>query len=88
MNMDIGDDARLEINRRIEAFLARGNPRSFLVRMGIMTLDGSVDYERARDILHMTGEMEEEIRQAFEEEGFTITDRPPVREGFISGPEN
>lgn len=68
-------EEKTSIQNRIEKFLAAGNPPSFLKRIGVLGFNGEINFDRAKEIMDMVAENEEEILGTLEAAGYEARKR-------------
>jgi len=73
--MEISEDEKLAINKKVSHYLAVGNPPDFIRRIGILTLEGEINYERAKEVFEMIKESEDVFVAAIEGMGMKIEKR-------------
>jgi len=75
--LEIDENVKTEVRKKVEGYLAVGNPPEFLRRIGILTNEGDINYERTLEILNYVEENEEVFKILFQEWGMEIKKRTP-----------
>lgn len=73
--MDLPEDIKLDIKKKVEHFLAVGNPASYLQKTGILSIDGEIDYDRANEIFNFIRANEDQLVRAMGDLGMEIKKR-------------
>ncbi|MCD4784842.1 MAG: hypothetical protein K8T10_13585 [Candidatus Eremiobacteraeota bacterium] len=73
--MEIDDDIKIEVRKKVEGYLSLGNPPGFLRKVGILTYEGDINYERALEILNYVAENDEVFKTLFMEWGMEMKKR-------------
>ena len=85
--MEISPEEKAEIREKIEKYLARGNPLSFLVKIGVMNIDHTINFEKAKAVFKTVKDNEEQILSIFKEAGYQVKKhKPQSGNGFIANP--
>ena len=79
--MEMTEDEKLAIKMKIEKYIATGNPVDFLKKIGVMSIDGNINYERTKKVFDIVEEHEEVMKAAIESMGGEIKKREPGESG-------
>lgn len=78
---EVTPDEKITIRQKVQKFLESGNPPSFLKKIGVLNLEGKIDFKRARAVLATIASNEEEIKATLEAAGYEIRKRQPEDTG-------